>query len=48
MPWVMNMNSETLAMIRPQLDDAVLAEEWERGRGLSAEEAVALALDSLG
>jgi len=30
------MNSETLAMIRPQLDDTVLAEEWERGRGLKS------------
>ena len=47
-PWVVTMNEETLAMIRPQLDDATFAAGWERGRGLSAEEAVALALDAAG
>ena len=46
-PWVARMNEETLATIRTQLDEAAFAEEWEQGRTLTADEAVALALDSL-
>jgi len=43
-PWVVTMNEETLAMIRAQLTDDALEQEWDRGRGLSAEAAVTLAL----
>jgi tetratricopeptide (TPR) repeat protein len=46
MPWVARMREEALATIRTQLDEAALAEAWKRGRTLTAEEAVALALDS--
>jgi ATP/maltotriose-dependent transcriptional regulator MalT len=45
--WVARMNEETLAAIRAQLDDAAFAEAWEQGRTLTADEAVALALDCL-
>jgi predicted ATPase len=45
--WVARMNDATLAAIRPQLDDASFTEAWEQGRALTADEAVALALDSL-
>jgi predicted ATPase len=45
--WVTRMKEETLATIRTQLDDASFAEAWEQGRALTADEAVALALDSL-
>jgi hypothetical protein len=45
--WVTRDNEETLTMIRTQLDEAALAEAWEEGRGLTADEAVALALDSV-
>jgi len=41
------MNEETLAVIRAQLDEAAFAEAWEQGRALTADEAVALALDLL-
>lgn len=37
----------TLASIRTQLDAAAFDEAWERGRALTADAAVALALDSL-
>jgi predicted ATPase len=47
MPWVAKMTNETLARIRPQLDEAAIAEAWEEGRKLTADEAVALALDAL-
>jgi hypothetical protein len=40
------MNEATLAAIRTQLDDAVVAEAWQQGRKLTVGEAVALALDS--
>jgi non-specific serine/threonine protein kinase len=46
MPWVARMREEALATIRTQLDEAALAEALKRGRTLTAEEAVALALDS--
>ncbi len=45
--WVTRDNQETLTMIRTQLDDAAFAEAWAQGRALTADEAVALALDSL-
>ncbi|MGH3134483.1 MAG: tetratricopeptide repeat protein [Gaiellaceae bacterium] len=47
-PWVARMNEETLAVIHTQLDDAAFAEAWEHGRKLSPDEAVALAVDSVG
>jgi tetratricopeptide (TPR) repeat protein len=47
MPWVARMTNETLARIRAQLDEAAVAEAWEEGRKLTADEAVALALETL-
>jgi predicted ATPase len=46
--WVVRMNEVTLTAIRDRLDKAAIAEAWEQGRALTADEAVALALDSLG
>jgi predicted ATPase len=46
--WVARMNEETLATIRTQLGEAAFAEKWEQGRVLTVDDAVALALDSLG
>ena len=45
--WVVRINEKTLAAIRTQLDEAAFAEAWEQGQALTADEAVALALDSL-
>ena len=45
--WVARMNEKTLTIIRTQLDEAAFAEAWEQGRTLTADEAVALALDAL-
>jgi hypothetical protein len=45
--WAGSMNDQTLASIRTQLDEAALGEAWEQGRALTADQAVALALDSL-
>ena len=41
------INDKTLASIHAQLDEAGFAEAWEQGRALNADEAVALALESL-
>jgi predicted ATPase/class 3 adenylate cyclase len=46
--WFAELNEGILAPIRTQLDEAAFGEAWERGRTLTADEAVALALDSLG
>jgi tetratricopeptide (TPR) repeat protein len=46
--WMERSNQEALASIRTQLDEADFAEAWEQGRKLTADEAVALGLDSLG
>jgi non-specific serine/threonine protein kinase len=46
--YVTDLNEETLAIIREQLDEGAFAEAWEQGRKLTVDEAVALALDSLG
>ena len=46
-PWVARMNEQTLATIRTQLDEAAFDEAWEQGQALSADDAVALALESL-
>ena len=43
--WVASRNEETLARIGAQLDETAFAEAWERGRTLTADEAVALALE---
>ena len=48
MPWVARMEEEALATIRTQLDEVAVAEAWERGRKLTADEAVAVALDAAG
>jgi predicted ATPase/class 3 adenylate cyclase len=45
--WITSMNQDTLELIRSQLDEDSLAEAWERGRSLTLEAAVELALDSL-
>jgi tetratricopeptide (TPR) repeat protein len=42
--WAARMNEQTLASIRTQLDEPALAEAWEEGRKLTADEAVAFAL----
>jgi predicted ATPase len=44
--WVAEMRETTLAAIHAQLDEVAFAEAWARGRALSVEEAVALALES--
>ena len=46
--WMERTNEETLLSIRAQLDEAAFAEAWEQGGKLTAEQAVTLALDSLG
>jgi predicted ATPase/class 3 adenylate cyclase len=45
--WVTRMNEETLPIIRTQLDAADFDIAWQRGSRLTADEAVALALESL-
>jgi predicted ATPase len=44
-PWISEMNDVLRDRIRAQLDDAAFAAAWEAGTGLTADEAVALALD---
>ena len=48
MAWLKRGNDEALALIREELDETALAEAYEHGKSLTAAEAVALALDSLG
>jgi predicted ATPase len=43
--WAAEMNERTLTAIRAQLAAAALDEAWEEGRALTADEAVALALE---
>jgi hypothetical protein len=45
--WVADMNAETLARARVQLDDAAFAEAWEVGRTLTIDEGIAVALDAI-
>ena len=45
-PWVAKRNEQTLAAAHSQLDETAVATAWERGRGLTVDEAVALALDA--
>jgi predicted ATPase/class 3 adenylate cyclase len=47
MGWLKRANDEALTLIRAEVDDAAFTEACEQGRTLTAEEAVALALDSL-
>jgi predicted ATPase/class 3 adenylate cyclase len=47
LPWLAEYNERTLATIRAQLDEAAFAEAWKEGRKLTADEAIALALDSV-
>ena len=42
-----SLSERTLTAIRHQLDEAAFTDAWEQGRTLTADEAVALALDSL-
>jgi len=44
-PWISEMNDESRDRIRTQLDEEAFAAAWEAGKGLTADEAVALALD---
>ncbi len=46
-PHFANMNTKTLAAIRPRLDEAAFAHAWAEGQALSADEAVALAVNAL-
>lgn len=46
-PWLTRITDEALSAIRTQLDEAAFAVAWEQGRTLTADEAVALALESL-
>jgi predicted ATPase/DNA-binding SARP family transcriptional activator len=46
-PWFAGISRKTLAVIHTHLDDDAFAEAWEQGVGMTADEAVALALDSL-
>jgi len=47
-PWNVRMNEETLAAIRAQFDEGAISEAWEQGRELTLDQAVMLALESLG
>jgi predicted ATPase/class 3 adenylate cyclase len=46
-PWATTRNERTVTTIRSQLDEADFAEASDEGRGLTVDEAVALALDSV-
>jgi predicted ATPase len=46
-PWFARISRKTLAVIHTQLDDAAFAKAWEQGLTMTADQAVALALDSL-
>ena len=48
MGWLKRANDEALTLIRAHLDEAAFAKAWEQGRTLTADEAIALALDSTG
>jgi predicted ATPase/class 3 adenylate cyclase len=45
--WVEEMNARSLAKVRTQLNEPSLAEAWARGRKLTTDAAIALALDVL-
>jgi hypothetical protein len=46
-PLVADKDEKTLSAIRAQLNDSAFTEAWEQGKALTADEAVALALDEL-
>jgi hypothetical protein len=46
-PFLAEMNRETLTSIHAQIDEAAFSEAWERGRPLTSDEALALALAEL-
>jgi len=46
-PWFARISRKTLAVIHSQLNDVAFANAWEQGLKMTADEAVALALDSL-
>jgi predicted ATPase/class 3 adenylate cyclase len=46
-PWIVKMNEGTLSTVRAQLDDSTFSEAWNQGMKLTADEAVALAVESL-
>jgi len=46
-PWLAEMNRQTLAAIHGQLDRVALAEAWQQGLVLSADQAFELAFDAL-
>jgi predicted ATPase len=43
-PWISAMNETTLAAVREHLDEDAIAQAWEAGSQMAADEAVALAL----
>ncbi|MEO5704559.1 MAG: adenylate/guanylate cyclase domain-containing protein [Candidatus Limnocylindrales bacterium] len=47
-PTLTRVDEVTLALVREQLSEAAFTEAWEEGRKLTTDEAVALALESLG
>jgi len=47
-PWVVRQNERTTGVARELLGDEAFTEAWEQGQALTADEAVALALDELG
>ena len=47
-PWVVGLNEQTRAIAREQLGEASFAEAYEQGRALTADDAIAVALDALG
>jgi predicted ATPase len=48
MPYLVRNHEEALGILRTRLEDDVLADAWEEGATLTIDEAVELALDSLG
>jgi non-specific serine/threonine protein kinase len=44
--WILRMQEDAMSRTRAQLTGAAFAEAWEQGRKLTADEAVALALDA--
>jgi predicted ATPase/DNA-binding SARP family transcriptional activator len=46
-PWFARIREKTLAVLHTQLDEAAFGQSWEEGLTMTADEAVALALDSL-
>jgi predicted ATPase len=47
MAWLQRGNDAASILVRTQLDEDAFAESWEQGRRLTADEAIALALESL-